>query len=228
MHEKDGESIIKEQRINGQTFDNNGKLWDSISEPKKQDIAKQMAKFLVAMHGSGDITPADKSIKTMFDNTELHNATDMINAYEGVMPKTLATKLLKAEEYLSNADISDEFHVLTHRDLRINNLMYDQASGQMAVLDFEMAGIDNVYRDFVAYASASSMPWDYTKRVISEYNAIENKKYPIKINPVKVQNMLVYAIINECLRNVTPEQNKEKQIQKNKNSLNVWYPRSTI
>ena len=208
-NEQDGVQTIKEQRISGQTFDADGRLWDGLTEKQKNNIAKQMATFLVAMHSTGDIKPADKSIKTMFDKSKLHNANDIINAYEGAMPQKLANKLLAAEQYLDASDISDEFHVLTHKDLRINNLMLDQETGRLSVLDFEMAGIDNIYRDFVAYASASSMPWDYTRRVIAEYNAIQPKKYPLKINPAKVQNMLVYAIAHEYSRNVTHEQNEQ-------------------
>lgn len=207
-NEQDGIQTIKEQRISGQTFDNEGRLWDSLTENQKKNTAKQMATFLVAMHSAGEIKPADKSIKTMFDKSKLHSATDIINAYEGAMPQRLANKLLEAEQYLESTDISDEFHVLTHKDLRINNLMFDHETGQLSVLDFEMAGTDNIYRDFVAYASGSSMPWDYTRRVIAEYNAITPKKYPLKINPEKVQNMLLYAIMHEYSRNVTHEQNK--------------------
>lgn len=207
-NEQNGVQTIKEQRISGQTFDKDGRLWDSLTENQKNNIAKQMATFLVAMHSTGEIKPADKSIKTMFDKSKLHSATDIINAYEGAMPQRLANKLLDAEQYLDSIDISDEFHVLTHKDLRINNLMLDQETGQLSVLDFEMAGIDNIYRDFVAYASSSSMPWDYTCRVIAEYNAIQPKKYPLKINPEKVKNMLLYAIMHEHSRNVTHEQNE--------------------
>lgn len=208
-NEQDGMQIIKEQRINGQTFDLDGKLWNNLTEEQKNNIAKQMAAFLVAMHSTGEIKTADKSIKTMFDKSKLHNsATDIINAYEGAMPQRLSNKLLNAEQYLESTDISDEFHVLTHKDLRVNNLMFDHETGQLSVLDFEMAGTDNIYRDFVAYASGSSMPWDYTRRVIAEYNAITPKKYPLKINPEKVQNMLLYAIMHEYSRNVTHEQNE--------------------
>ena len=209
MTEQDGMQTIKEQRINGRTFDSDGKLWDSLTEPQKNNISKQMATFLVAMHSTGEIKPADKSIKTMFDQSKLHSATDIIKAYEGAMPQRLANKLLNAEQYLDSTDTSDEFHVLTHKDLRVSNLMYNQETGQLSVLDFEMADIDNVYRDFVAYASASSMPWDYTCRVIAEYNTIQPKKYPLKINPKKVQNMLLYAIMHEYSRNVTHEQNEK-------------------
>ncbi len=204
----DTEQIIIEKRINGKTFDNEGNTWHNLSQSQKNNIAHQMAKFLVAMHSSGDMRPADKSIKSMFEQSKLKTATDMINAFDGAMPKTLATKLLNAEKYLDSADLSDEIHVLTHSDLRVNNLMYDDKTEQLTVLDFELATQNNIYHDFIARASYSSMPWDYTQRVITKYNAIQNKKYPTKINPKKVQNMLLYAIIHEHARNMTPEQNK--------------------
>ena len=66
-----------------------------------------------------------------------------------------------------------------------------------------------MYHDFIAFAPTSSMPWDFTKRVIAFYNKIPNKKYPITINPEKVQNMLFYGVMHEYARCVKPEDNKK-------------------
>mgnify|MGYP003300575771 CR=1 FL=1 len=114
-----------------------------------------------------------------------------------MMPKKMANKLKRAEEYLHTSDNSDEFIVMTHTDLRASNLMYDINTNKLAVIDFELAKPDNIYRDFVASAAASSMPWDFIKRVINFYNQIPNKKHPIKINPEKVQNALLYLALHE-------------------------------
>ena len=213
ISEINGVPSIKEKRISGNTFDRDDMLWKSMDTRQKQNAAKQMAMFLVAMHSTGEIQQPKKSIKTMFDNSKLKSATDMINAFDGAMPEILANKLKKAEQYLESTDISDEFHVLTHKDLRIQNLMYDKKTQQLSVLDFELAGTDNIYHDFIAFASSGSMPWGFTRLVIDEYNKIQPKKYPLKINPEKVQNMLLYAAMHEYSRNVRPEQNKEISTQ---------------
>jgi hypothetical protein len=66
-----------------------------------------------------------------------------------------------------------------------------------------------LYLFFIAGAPASLMPWDFTKRVIDYYNQIPDKKYPIKINPEKVQNMLVYGILHEYARCIRPGDNEK-------------------
>ncbi len=223
VSESDDKQIIKEQRIKGKSFDTEGLLYSKLSEEEKNIIAKQLALFLVAMHSSGEKLAPKKSIKSMFDETRLKNAQDIISVYNDDMPSALKKSIQNVEKYLDSSDISDEVHVLTHRDLRSSNLMYDSETKQLAVLDFELSGKDNVYRDFVAYASASSMPWDFTKRVIYEYNANPNKKYQITINPEKVQNMLVYAIAHEFARCVRPNEEQKIDDEEKKKYFNFIY-----
>ena len=223
--ESEDKQIIIEQRIKGNAFDDKGHLYNQLSEEEKNIIAKQLAVFLVAMHSSGEISAPEKSIKSMFDKSKLKNAQDIIDVYKDDMPVALKKLIQSVEKYLNSSDISDEVHVLTHRDLRSSNLMYDKDTKHLAVLDFELAGKDNVYRDFVAYASASSMPWDFTKRVIREYNAISNKKYQITINPEKVQNMLVYAIAHVFARCVGSNEGQQIDDKAKKEYFDLIYNR---
>lgn len=67
------------------------------------------------------------------------------------------------------------------------------------------------------------MPWDFTVRVIHEYNAISNKKYPIQINPEKVQNMLVYAIAQEFVRCVKSNDEQEISDTEKKKYFDLLY-----
>lgn len=198
--------IIKEKRIQGKSFDI--KTYLSLSEKQKNDIAKQMAVFLNAMHSSYKCEPAKESIKNMAKG-KLNNANDIIDRFGGVLPKNIADRLKQAEEFLSSSDMSDEVVVMTHKDLRTSNIIYDKNTGKIAVIDFELAGPDNVYHDFIAFAPASSMPWDFTKRVISFYNQIPNKKYPIIIDSKKVQNMLFYGVMHEYARCIRPGDNEK-------------------
>lgn len=194
--------IIKETIIPGKVFTQ--QMYASLSEEQKINIAKQMAVFLNAMHSSYGYEPAKESIKNM-NNGKLNNAEDIIAKFNGKLPKNISDRLKQAEQYLLNADISDEVIVMTHKDLRTSNIMYDENTEKIAVIDFELAGLDNVYHDFIAFAPASSMPWDFTKRVIEFYNKIPNKKYPININAEKVQNMLLYGVLHEFARCIKQE-----------------------
>ncbi len=196
--------IIKEKIIHGVPF--KPRIYFALSEEQKNNVAKQMATFLNAMHSSYECEPAQESIKNTF-NGRLNNAEEIIAKFDGALPKSIADGLRHAEQYLLRSDLSDEVIVMTHGDLRIHNVMYDETTGKIAVIDFELAKIGNVYRDFVAHAPTSSMPWDFTVRVINFYNQISNKKYPIIIDKEKVQNMLIYGVMHEFARCVKPGDN---------------------
>lgn len=206
------EQTIREKIMSGVTFDSNNQIYSSLSEQQKNDIAKQMATFLNVMHSSSECKPAQESIINM-QKSGPANSDEIIAKFEGRLPKNIANKLKQAEEYLHASDKSDEFIVMTHKDLRTSNLMYDANANKLAVLDFELAGPDNIYHDFIAFAPASSMPWDFTKRVIDFYNQIPDKKYPITINPEKVQNMLLYGVLHEYARCIRPGDNEKATAQ---------------
>lgn len=187
-----GKAIV-ERPIKGVDFKDG--VYNALDEAKKEDAARQIALFLNAMHQMRAPQPADKSIKNLFveDPTEPHTADQFAAVFEGQIPPAYMERIAAAQRALDGYDIGDEYHVMTHKDLRYQNIMYDTERKRVAVIDFEMAGVDNIYRDFVAIAPASSMPWDFTRRVIKHYNKIENKKYPITINPDKVKNALIFG-----------------------------------
>jgi len=204
------DQTIREKIMSGDTFDSENETYFSLSEQRRNNIAKQMATFLNAMHSSSKCQPAQESIINM-QTSGPRNAEEIIAKFDGCLPKNIVNKLKQAEEYLQTSDKSDEVIVMTHKDLRTSNLMYDANTNKLAVLDFESAGPDNVYRDFIAGAPVSSMPWDFTKRVIDYYNQIPNKKYPINIKPEKVQNMLLYGVLHEYARCKIPEKKTTEQ-----------------
>ena len=193
---------IVEKRIRGVDFKND--VYAKLSEEQKETAAHQMALFLNTMHQMQPPKPADKSIKHIFNSgcyrDDPKTTEEFQQVFEGRLAPEYVERISAAEQALQHYDTSDELHVMTHRDLRHNNIMYDENTGQVAIIDFEMAGVDNVYRDFVASSPGSSMSWNFMRRVIRHYNAIEGKKYPITIDEDKVKNALIYGIAHERSR----------------------------
>ena len=202
IQDSDDKQIVKERLIPGRAF-NTGMYRFKLSDKQKNNVAKKIAELLNMMHSGFDFEAPKESIKNIF-SARLNNSDDIIAKFAGKLPKDIEARLKQAEDYVLSSGISDEFIVMTHKDLRTQNIMYDENTDNIAIIDFELAGLDNVYRDFVAVSPASSMPWDFTKRVIDFYNKIPNKKYPIKINPEKVQNMLFYGVLHEFARCIKP------------------------
>lgn len=206
MRDFGNRQIIKEKIIPGQPLTH--EIYSKLSEQEKNKIAQQIAIFLNAMHQSFKCEPAKKSIIHTFSQSNINTASDIVVKFDGKLPANIVRRLKQAEKYLLTSDTSDEFIVMTHKDLRTQNIMYDKKTGNLAVLDFELAGPDNIYRDFIPSAPASAMPWDFIKRVIEFYNNIPNKKYQLTINSKKVQNMLLFRIMHEFARCIKPNDNK--------------------
>ncbi len=177
-------------------------IYNALSEDKKEKIAEKLARFLNSMHQMQAPLPATESIKHKF--TQIGNNPSTLQDFMAVLDNKLPDKYIKqiaaAESLLDNGDISDEVRVMTHKDVRGQNLMYDTTSERLAVIDFEMAGIDNIYTDLIAYVPCNSLPWDLMKRIVKHYNAIKNKKYPLRLNIHKVRAAMTYGRMHEIAR----------------------------
>ncbi|MCL2673148.1 MAG: aminoglycoside phosphotransferase family protein [Alphaproteobacteria bacterium] len=191
---------IVEKRING--VDLRTEVYDSLTERQKDAIAKQMALFLNSMHQLRKPQNPEHPIKHIFDSYKNcpNSAKEIIDAFKNKLSEKAQKPIIDAEKYLMAAPISDEIHVMTHKDLRNQNVMYDEKEQKLAVIDFELAGVGNIYQDFVPYAPASIISWDFTKRIVKSYNSIPDKKYPVAVDIEKVRNALVYGIAHEFAR----------------------------
>lgn len=191
---------IVEKRIDGVDFKT--QVYESLSEKAKDTIAQQMALFLNSMHQLRQPQKPQNSIKQIFDRykNDPSSAQQFLDVFEHKLSKRTEQMILDAEKYLITAKIDDELHVMTHKDLRGQNVMFNKNKQKLSVIDFEMASIANIYWDFVPQSPSSIISWDFTQRVVKYYNAIKNKKYPIEIDVEKVRNALVYGITHEYTR----------------------------
>jgi thiamine kinase-like enzyme len=191
---------ITEKRING--VDLKTEVYNSLTEQKKDAIARQMALFLNAMHQLRAPQDPKQSIKARFGNYENNpdSAEKFFAMFENKLSERTRKTILDAEECLLSAPISDEAHVMTHADLRTQNIMYDANTESLTVIDFDRAGINNIYFDFVPLAPSGVVSWDFTQRIIRHYNAIPNKKYPISIDAEKTRNAIIFGVAHEYSR----------------------------
>ena len=199
IKEEGGVSCLYEKKLAGVCL--GAPVWQGLSEVQKNNIARKIAVFLNSMHSCGSYESSNKLQELVKSHSRLVNADEIIAQFDGTLPKNIEGQLRKSEAYLQGADKSDEVIVMTHSDMRSQNILYDAQTDNVAILDFELAKPDNVYRDFIPFAAASiGMPWDFTRRVIAYYNQLPNKKYPIHIDEKKVQNGLFYGAVHEYAR----------------------------
>lgn len=88
----------------------------------------------------------------------------------------------------------DEIITHTHSDIRSQNILYDEETKKLAVIDFEGEGYKNIYRDFVPYAPASfGMSYEFLNNVLKEYN----KNTELKVHPEKVKLLHELGVFHE-------------------------------
>ena len=187
---------ITEKFIDGKEFDK--KIYDSLSLSDQNAVAYRLALFLHFMHNLHQVQPATGSIKEKFDKGSFNSAGDMIDIFENRLSEDLIKLVIDADNYLLNTNTSDEVQVLTHKDLRSQNILFDKKSKEITVIDFELAGQSNIYDDFIPYAPCSIISWDLTKKIINHYNNIKGNN--IFIDLEKVRSALIYGSLNEYAR----------------------------
>lgn len=188
-------------------------VYNALSDDKKEEVADKLARFLNSMHQLQEPLPATESIKHRFTQYGNNPSTlqDFMAVLDNKLPDKYAKQIAAAEQLLDNGDRSDEVRVMVHKDVRGQNLMYDKESGNLAVIDFEMAGVDNIYTDLIAYVPCNSLPWDLIKRTVKHYNAIENKKYPLTLDIKKVRAAMLYGRMHEIARSINRQKQKDPE-----------------
>jgi len=187
---------IIEKELLGNDLDSD--IYNSLTESQKNNLAKQMAKFLNSMHSLHAPQDTSNTIKSIWrGNRGFNSAHDMIDVYENKLSEQTIRMIINAEKYLMSVSVADEMSVITHRDIRSQNVLYNENTQQLSVIDFEDASIDNIYNDFIPNAPSSITSWDFTQRILKFYNGISNKKYKLTIDIEKVRNALIYGTASE-------------------------------
>lgn len=91
-------------------------------------------------------------------------------------------------------DKTDEIIVNTHSDIRSQNVLYDEDTKRLAIIDFESMGYKNLYRDFVPNAAASfGISYEFLHNATREYN----KKSDFKVDLDKVKLLHTLGVFHE-------------------------------
>ena len=178
-----------------------------MSDEEKINIAKDMANFLVYLHSQHP-----KNVKT-----EICGLIDEEDLKEESLKKLFSVcKLTEDEQKILNSKINnfqhrktdDEVTVLTHRDIRAQNVLYKKKKKKVGIVDFEVMAYDNVYMDFLKYvASWYELPYELLFNMIDFYNAASD----IKINKEKVKFLHEFYLLSEY--QVFAEEDDKEYIQ---------------
>ena len=180
-------------------------LYNQLTMKQKGKIAKDIAQYLWFVH--------EKSIEnennSLFDNEKVKigqidtynywSSEDMrsdILCWDKFLTKadrTMLDKLISDYEY---RDKSDEIAVLTHGDLRFQNMLYDREKERLAIIDYELCHVRSLYRDLCPFCH-SGLNEDLITEIVKNYNGYANQ---LKFNIEKVKLFSSIAALAECSR----------------------------
>lgn len=164
-------------------------VYNSLNSSEKAKLASDFANLLSHTHNR--TMSKNKVNFTSFDKSPLEEIQEFLNIH---LPNVQKVELENLVEDFNSRDTSDEFSTLVHADIRYQNLLYDENTKKLGLIDFECVHMDNVYNDFTPYCAASfGMDYKFLSDVIKEYN----KKANLKISPEKVKLFHKLGIFHE-------------------------------
>ena len=161
----------------------------SLSQSERKNITEQMGNFLNFLH--------QQKAKNKIGDIEIlspkstHSIYDVFNYFIPHLSIQENKEWEKRIETFINRDTSDEFETLTHGDIRMGNVLYNQETKETAVINWDLFNNRSVYRDFVP-RSSFGLSYHLLEDIITVYNNAE-KDVNIKIN---LQKLFLFHLLS--------------------------------
>ena len=167
-------------------------IYRALTEPDKNKIANDLAYFYYYLHTNNNIS--DVLPLEMFFGPALDEVFDYLQDSLDEKQRLFVSEKIKC---FKSRDIKDEISVMTHADIRSQNILYNQQTKKLAVIDFEVLKARNIYHDFVPFAAASfGLPYELLFETVGKYNSLMAKTN-IFISSEKVKLFHELGIIHE-------------------------------
>ena len=169
-------------------------FYNKLNEHEQKAAANDLALLLFGLHNDNPAADRVAPLEMMTEPT-----FDVIYAYmRPAMNQEQQNMFQDLIQKFSQRDISDEIRVMTHGDLRSQNILYDIRKKRLAVIDFEGLLPRNIYHDFVPFAAASfGMSYRFLWDTINAYNSVNGQE---AIDIEKVRLLHCVGILHELGR----------------------------
>ena len=183
-------------------------LYDAMPEDDKNKVTDDFAYFFYYLHTNNN-TGIVSSLQ-MFGKPTLEEALDYL---QKVLDEKQKNYLQKQIKRFNDRNISDEISVMTHADIRSQNVLYDKKQSKLAVIDFELLGERNIYHDFVPFAAASfRLSYKLLSEIIGKYNLL-SKNSNISVSGDKIKLFHILGVFHEYGRCAIFRNDNENQLK---------------
>lgn len=183
-------------------------ILDKLPKHQQTKIAENLGEFLYHLH-SQEIIPQHKNSSSycldMFNGKE-KKIKERLDLLPEEIQKQVKQIMLEIDNDVSCGKISAR----CHGDLIKDNLLYDETSQKLSVIDFGDVGIKDIYTDFAYLMRAGQLGDKFGVDVINAYNKINQQNNTgIQIKPHTAKKLAILFSLKK-IKNLNNNCNLEK------------------
>lgn len=161
-----------------------------LSSKQSYELSKGLASFYATLHKTKSATSCKQSIF----NKNCTHIKSILSNYKSCLPNDVIQQIKDTYNRLATSYPPDEINVPIHGDFRRTNLCYDSEKRRLAVIDWELADINNIYSEFLCKPICSQqLPYQFVSQLVDNYNKISQ----YKINKRKLKDLYYLTIVDE-------------------------------
>ena len=166
-----GEDVMISTFIQGKELSKD--VLEKLPEQKQKEIAENLGQFLYHLHNQ-EITQTRKD-SSSYSLTVFNGKEKKIKERLDLLPAEIQAQVKQVMSDIDNDPNLGKVTARCHSDLIKDNMLYDENSQRLSVIDFGDVGTKDIYTDFAYLMRAGQLGDNFGVDVINAYNKINQE-----------------------------------------------------
>lgn len=201
-----GEDVMISTLIQGKELSKD--VLEKLPEQQQKEIAESLGQFLYHLHNQEITQPHENS--SSYSLTVFNGKEKKIKERLDLLPPEIQAQVKKVMSDIDNDPNLGKTTARCHSDLIKDNLLYDENSQRLSVIDFGDVGTKDIYTDFAYLMRAGQLGDKFGVDVINAYNKINQQNNTgIHINAHTAKKLAILFSLKK-IKNLDNNNNLEK------------------
>lgn len=201
-----GEDVMISTFIQGKELSKD--VLEKLPEQKQKEIAENLGQFLYHLHNQ-EITQTRKD-SSSYSLTVFNGKEKKIKERLDLLPAEIQAQVKQVMSDIDNDPNLGKVTARCHSDLIKDNMLYDENSQRLSVIDFGDVGTKDIYTDFAYLMRAGQLGDNFGVDVINAYNKINQENNTgIHINAHTAKKLAILLSLKK-IKNLNSNCNLEK------------------